>query len=253
MEDERVLTVSKITRWIAIKVLDVATELALVIMPIILICRILLNKKQKMIIVGTYCARLPVIAFTLIHFYELCKSMNSATPRSVAVVWPMSWLQVTLLWSMVTASLPSFKPLVTPFDTVMEESSGQSDPALSGAILVMGAESKVNHFGGVATLDTVATSTTRLTQLEQVETSNWRPDLKGHTETVIEGPKRKLFRTRDREEDIELGAIYHDRQFEVSYEVVRKPSVWDRVWCGAASSYTEEGPAPAVVQKFDET
>ncbi|KAH0365854.1 hypothetical protein KCU65_g5849, partial [Aureobasidium melanogenum] len=100
------------SRWVTIKTLDVFSELAIVIIPIVLICRILLNPKHKAVIIGTFAARLPVIAFTMLHLYYLDLSLSNTHDRGLAIVQPVVWLQVTLLWSMVTASLPSFRPLV---------------------------------------------------------------------------------------------------------------------------------------------
>ncbi|THW06950.1 hypothetical protein D6D26_01235, partial [Aureobasidium pullulans] len=238
------------TRWVAIKTLDVVGELALVLVPILLICKILLNSKHKAVIVATFAARLPVIAFTIVHFYYLRKSFHSTKDRGISLVQPVVWLQVTLLWSMVTASLPSFRPLISPFDTVMEDSSDRSASVFTGAALVLGTEKE--EFG-----DPAATSRSRLSQLEPVASVPSRHrDFKGHNETIIEGPKKKLFRLSKKEDDIELGTIQHTKDFEIRYEEAAKPSRWSKVWRESGSSFMEKenDPAPVeAVETADET
>jgi hypothetical protein len=151
-----------------IKTLDISSEVALVLVPIVLICRILLNPKHKAVIIGTFAARLPVIAFTVLHLYYLNESMDSENDRGLAVVQPVVWLQITLLWSMVTASLPSFRPLVSAFETVVEDSSERSNTVSTGAALFMGSD-KENVIELPATLQ--ISGMTRLSQLDTVESN----------------------------------------------------------------------------------
>ncbi|KAL2025964.1 hypothetical protein VTO58DRAFT_103148 [Aureobasidium pullulans] len=178
------------TRWVAIKTLDVVGELALVLVPILLICKILLNSKHKAVIVATFAARLPVIAFTIVHFYYL------------------------------------------------------------RAALVLGTEKE--EFA-----DPAATSRSRLSQLEPVASVLSRHrDFKGHNETIIEGPKKKLFRLSKKEDDIELGTIQHTKDFEIRYEEAAKPSRWSNVWRESGSTFMEKenDPAPIeAVETADET
>jgi hypothetical protein len=208
-------------------------ELALVFVPILLICKILINKQHKLIIIGTFAARLPVVCFTIGHYIYLRKSMQSLENRGIALVQPVVWLQVTLLWSMTTASLPSFRPLVSPFNTVMEESSNRGSSGFITTAPTMGsAGEKLNSAAALATFDTIAASSqTHLSQLETVATAeSFRADFKGHSETIIQGPKRKFFRRSKKPEDIELGCIRHTQDFEVTYEQVSTPSRWSRAW-----------------------
>lgn len=214
-------------RWVAIKALDVLTEVALVLVPIILILKILINQKHKLVIISTYAARLPVIAFTIVHYYYLQESIHSSSDnRSIALVQPVVWLQITLLWSMVTASLPSFRPLISPFDTVMEDSTDRPDPALRGSALLMGSDKRMSA-EALPTWATISETQTQLSRLDTTtSTANWRADFKGHTETTIQGPSRSLFRFSKREVDIELGTIRHEKDFEVKYEKAAKSHRW---------------------------
>jgi hypothetical protein len=234
------LTLLQYTRWALIKTLDISSELALILVPIVLICRILLNPRHKAIIIGTFAARLPVIAFTVLHLYYLHKSVETKGDRGLAVVEPIVWLQILLLWSMVTASLPSFRPLVSPFQTVMEDSSDRSRSNLqcAGAALVMGFD-KEKAVELPATLP--VSSVSRLSRLESV-TSNHsqQANLKGYNETTIQGPKKRLFRLSTKEEDIELGTILHITDFAVTYEQATKPSRWSKVWRESGSTMVED-------------
>jgi len=235
-----------------IKTLDISSEVALVLVPIVLICRILLNPKHKAIIIGTFAARLPVIAFTVLHLYYLDKVMDKYGDRGLEVVQPVVWLQILLLWSMVTASLPSFRPLVSPFDTVVEESSDRSNPVSNGAALVMGFD-KERTIELPATLPISGMS--RLSQLESVATNrSQQTNLKGHNETMVEGPKKKLFRLSKKEDDIELGTIRHSTNFEVTYEQATKPSRWSKVWRESGSTMVEDTPVSvSTVTRSEET
>ncbi|KAH0340825.1 hypothetical protein KCU81_g6669, partial [Aureobasidium melanogenum] len=227
------------SRWVTIKTLDVLSELAIVIVPIVLICRILLNPKHKAVIIGTFAARLPVIAFTMLHLYYLDLSLKNTQDRGLAIVQPVVWLQVTLLWSMVTASLPSFRPLISPFDTVMEDSPNHSEPRSNGAVLIMGTDKEGNP---PATLS--VSNPSRLPQIEPVKSAGSQTGaFRGRNETIVEGPKKKLFRLSKKEEDIELGIIQHISSVEVTYEEPTKPSRWSKVWRESNSTMVEEMPA----------
>ncbi|KAG9654865.1 hypothetical protein KCU64_g6926, partial [Aureobasidium melanogenum] len=236
-------------RWVTIKTLDVLSELAIVIVPIVLICRILLNPKHKAVIIGTFAARLPVIAFTIVHLYYLDQSLNNTHDRGIAIVQPVVWLQVTLLWSMVTASLPSFRPLVSPFDTVMEDSPDRSDPGSNGAVLIMGSDKE----GKPATLP--VSNSSKLPPLELVTSAgSQKGAFRGCNETTVEGPKKKLFRLSKKEDDIELGVIQHISSVEISYEEATKPSRWSKVWRESSSTMSEEMPASVrTVTRSEET
>ncbi|KAG9564657.1 hypothetical protein KCU71_g3613, partial [Aureobasidium melanogenum] len=237
-------------RWITIKTLDVLSELAIVIVPIVLICRILLNSKHKVVIIGTFAARLPVIAFTMLHFYYLDQSLNNTHDRGIAIVQPVVWLQVTLLWSMVTASLPSFRPLVSPFDTVMEDSPDRSDPGSNGAVLIMGSDKEGNP---PATL--TVSNPSKLPRLGLVTSAgSQQGTFRGFNETIVEGPKKKLFRLSKKEDDIELGVIQHISSVEISYEEATKPNRWSKVWRESSSTMSEEMPASVTtVTRSEET
>jgi hypothetical protein len=235
-----------------IKTLDISSEVALVLVPIILICRILLNPRHKAVIIGTFAARLPVIAFTVLHLYYLNKSMDSEHDRGLAVVQPVVWLQITLLWSMVTASLPSFRPLVSAFETVMEDSSERSNTVSTGAALFMGfdketvvelpAAVQISGMSKLSQLDTVASN-----RSQQVR-------LKGHDETTIQGPTKKYFRMSKKEEDIELDTIRHSTNFEVTYEQATKPSRWSKVWRESGFTIVEDTPVSvSTVTRSEET
>jgi hypothetical protein len=235
-----------------IKTLDISSEVALVLVPIILICRILLNPRHKAVIIGTFAARLPVIAFTVLHLYYLNKSMDSEHDRGLAVVQPVVWLQITLLWSMVTASLPSFRPLVSAFETVVEDSSERSNTVSTGAALFMGfdketvvelpAAVQISGMSKLSQLDTVASN-----RSQQVR-------LKGHDEITIQGPKKKYFRMSKKEEDIELGTIRHSTNFEVTYEQATKPSRWSKVWRESGFTIVEDTPVSvSTVTRSEET
>jgi hypothetical protein len=235
-----------------IKTLDIFSEVALVLVPIVLICRILLNPRHKAVIIGTFAARLPVVAFTVLHLHYLHKSTENKVDRGLAVVEPVVWLQILLLWSMVTASLPSFRPLISPFNTVMEETSERSNMVSTGAALVMGFD-KERTSELPATLPLSAMS--GLSQLESVATNRTKQtNLKGHNETSIQGPKKKLFRLSRKEEDIELGTIQHTTAFAVTYEQASKPIRWSKVWRESGSTMVEDTSVSlSTVTRSDET
>ncbi|KAH0354025.1 hypothetical protein KCU83_g2814, partial [Aureobasidium melanogenum] len=237
-------------RWITIKTLDVLSELAIVIVPIVLICRILLNPKHKAVIIGTFAARLPVIAFTIVHLYYLDESLNNTHDRGIAIVKPVVWLQITLLWSMVTASLPSFRPLVSPFDTVMEDSPDRSDPGTNGSVLMMGSDKE-----GKPPATLTVSNSSKLPPLELVKSAgSQQGTFRGCNETIVEGPKKKLFPLSKKEDDIELGVIQHISSVQISYEEATKPSRWSKVWRESASTMSEEMPVSVrTVTRSEET
>ncbi|GAB7346828.1 hypothetical protein MBLNU459_g1920t1 [Dothideomycetes sp. NU459] len=99
-------------RWVTVGALDIATDVALVVVPAMLVFRVLTNQGRKAIVLSAFVVRLPLIAFCVVHLLPP-RRVNSLT-----LAGPLAWLQAELLWSVVTASMPPLKHLFRTHDHV---------------------------------------------------------------------------------------------------------------------------------------
>ncbi|KAK4997693.1 hypothetical protein LTR66_002923 [Elasticomyces elasticus] len=95
-----------VLRWQIVTALDVTTEFAIVLVPSYLVMKTQIRRKPKLFAVAAFGMRLPL------------QSSLSETDTGLAVVSPLAWLQIDIAWSLIAASIPSFKAFMKPFDNV---------------------------------------------------------------------------------------------------------------------------------------
>lgn len=95
----------QLQRWRAITVLNIVSDLALMIVPAMLVFRVITDRSRKAIVLSAFLTRLPLVAFTVMHL------VRTGPTDSFALIEPLVWLQVEVMWSIVTASMPPLKYL----------------------------------------------------------------------------------------------------------------------------------------------
>ncbi|KAK4990804.1 hypothetical protein LTR66_006706 [Elasticomyces elasticus] len=103
--------------WQIVTALDVTTEFAIVLVPSYLVMKTQIRRKPKLLAVAAFGMRLPSVIFSVVHVTKLQSSL-SETDAGLAVVSPLAWLQIEIAWSLIAASIPSFKAFMKPFDNV---------------------------------------------------------------------------------------------------------------------------------------
>lgn len=104
----------QIARHSVICVLDMTTEIVLVLLLTVLAQKYLLKTQQKLLVISSFASRLPIIMFLglfLSKSHQVLKSDN----RTLTYLTPLAWLQVAMVWSLVTASIPSLRSILQPF------------------------------------------------------------------------------------------------------------------------------------------
>lgn len=97
--------------------------------------------RAKTLVFSAFVCRLPLVAFTLVHAQRIIQS-HAATNKALSYISVIIWLQVTLAWSLMSASIPTFKTFMQPFDAIGENKqfSNGLRSELNGAYLMMGRE-----------------------------------------------------------------------------------------------------------------
>lgn len=82
-----------------------------------------------------------VIAFSVLHMQRLSQAVR-ASDKGFSFIPPAILIQIWLAWSLVSASIPSFRSFMSPFDNITIAKTDDSHSALrnevTGAYLLMG-------------------------------------------------------------------------------------------------------------------
>ncbi|THZ76048.1 hypothetical protein D6C85_02512 [Aureobasidium pullulans] len=139
---------SYITRWRAVTTFDIITEAALMIVPSYLVSGVMLGSRPKMLVMTAFAFRLAVVGFSITHLRRLSRTVD-AEDKGFSFISPAIWIQIWLAWSLVSASIPSFRAFMNPFDNISvaktDDSHSASRSELNGAYLMMGPISKPSH------------------------------------------------------------------------------------------------------------
>ncbi|KEQ93655.1 hypothetical protein AUEXF2481DRAFT_6721 [Aureobasidium subglaciale EXF-2481] len=143
---------SYITRWRVVTVFDILTEAALMIVPSYLVSGVMLGSRPKMLVMTAFAFRLAVVGFSIAHLRRLSLTVG-AKDKGFAFIPPAIWIQIWLAWSLVSASIPSFRSFMSPFDNITvaktDDSHSASRSEANGAYLMMG-PIKSSHRNNVA-------------------------------------------------------------------------------------------------------
>ncbi|KAL4947813.1 hypothetical protein BDW69DRAFT_189851 [Aspergillus filifer] len=135
-------------KWQFIVALDIATELILFALAVVLLAGLFMPLKRKFTIAFAFVFRLPVIVFAILHIFYLQKDLGSLNPTLRAVP-SLIWGQVELNYALVSCSVFCLRPFMavvstnygTAGDSTLESSSRDKSGESSGerGTLVFGA------------------------------------------------------------------------------------------------------------------
>lgn len=95
---------------------------------------------------------LRVVAFSAEHLRRLSQTVG-AEDKGLSFIPPAIWIQVWLGWSLISASIPSFRSFMKPFDNISiaktDDTYSASRSEVNGAYLMMG-PLKSNHRSNMA-------------------------------------------------------------------------------------------------------
>ncbi|KAG9249698.1 uncharacterized protein F5Z01DRAFT_678480 [Emericellopsis atlantica] len=109
---------SQNSRWAAITAIDIATEVMSWFLVVLLSSTVAMSFKRNCQVVLAFSFRLPLIILSAIHYVHVTRYPPSAEPQFAATNSILS-LQVMVLWSFISATLPNLKNFMKPFSIGM--------------------------------------------------------------------------------------------------------------------------------------
>lgn len=101
-------------RWQAIATIDIATDLAILLLPVVLTWRLNMLRKQKLQVVLAFAFRIFVIPATLLHALYFDQYPHATKPP-LAIIKSLLFQQVMITCSLVTATIPNLKTFMQSF------------------------------------------------------------------------------------------------------------------------------------------
>ena len=93
-----------------------------------------------------------VVGFSAEHLRRLSRTVE-AEDKGLSFIPPAIWIQIWLAWSLISASIPSFRSFMKPFDNISiaktDDTHSASRSEANGAYLLMG-PLKSNHRSHIA-------------------------------------------------------------------------------------------------------
>ncbi|KAL4803706.1 hypothetical protein BDV18DRAFT_38301 [Aspergillus unguis] len=103
-------------RWQFIVALDIATELILFALAVILLAGLFMPLKRKFTIAFAFIFRIPMIVFAILHIIYLHRAIGSPDPTLDAVP-ALIWAQVELNYALVACSVFCLRPFMAAVST----------------------------------------------------------------------------------------------------------------------------------------
>lgn len=119
-------------RWDVVVALDVFTEFVMIVLPIYFLWSLQMAWNLKARVVIAFAFRLPVAAFAMV-FARLFTTVHRSSNPGVAVATALSWQQIQLSYSLISATIPCLKSFIKSFDTNFGNGEGSSTPAYYGS------------------------------------------------------------------------------------------------------------------------
>jgi hypothetical protein len=98
------------------------------------------------------------VGFSAEHLRRLSQTVGAAD-RGFSFVPPAIWIQIWLAWSLISASIPSFRSFMKPFDNISiaktDDTYSASRSEVNGAYLLMG-PLKSNHRTHIASARSIS-------------------------------------------------------------------------------------------------
>lgn len=107
---------TRLLQWRLTAIFDIITELLLVVLPILFVWPIRMKRHIKTQVAVAFSFRLPLIAIAALHLHYVSK-YNDAANTSQAIVPALVLQQCELLWSLISATIPTLKKFMRTFSS----------------------------------------------------------------------------------------------------------------------------------------
>lgn len=113
-----ILTLLQHTRWIVITVIDILTEVAAWLLVVRITSTVNMSFKRKLQVVLAFSFRLPLVVLSGLHLAYF-SSYPSAEEPQYAITDSLLIQQVTIVWSIISATIPNIKNFLKSFSLGM--------------------------------------------------------------------------------------------------------------------------------------
>ncbi|KAJ8107513.1 hypothetical protein OPT61_g8811 [Boeremia exigua] len=103
-------------RWHVITGLDVATELAILILPLHLVWKLQMSRKSKSFVVVAFWLRIPTIAFSILR-NDTTNRLRSTPDTSLSAAMILIWQAIELTYSIAAATIAALKQFTESLNT----------------------------------------------------------------------------------------------------------------------------------------
>lgn len=107
---------TRLLQWQVTAAFDILTELLLLILPILFVRSIQMNHDVKTQVAVAFGFRLPLIAIAAVHLHYVSKYSRAAN-ISQAMIPALILQQCELLWSIISATIPTLKKFMRTFSS----------------------------------------------------------------------------------------------------------------------------------------
>ncbi|KAE8348934.1 hypothetical protein BDV28DRAFT_152353 [Aspergillus coremiiformis] len=109
--------VNLLKRWQFIVAIDILTEVLLFTLAVALLAGLVFMPLERKLSIGfAFFFRLPLIIFSILHIYNLSRSISLSDP-TLAAVEPIIWSQVELYYALIACSVFCFRPFMAAVST----------------------------------------------------------------------------------------------------------------------------------------
>jgi len=105
-----------LARWDVVAAFDILAELALFSTCVYMIKPLQLSLEKKMLVIGAFAARLPVIVPAVLRLYYLKVEVNSSDPLLHGTMASVC-TQIQLSYAIIAATIPCLRPFMTALST----------------------------------------------------------------------------------------------------------------------------------------
>ncbi|KAH6625721.1 hypothetical protein C7974DRAFT_206270 [Boeremia exigua] len=106
----------RLHQWKVTAALDILTELSLVLLPILFVWPIQMKRHIKVQVAVAFGFRIPLIAIAAVHLHYVSR-YNNESNMSQAIVPALVLQQCEVLWSLLSATIPTLKAFMRAFNS----------------------------------------------------------------------------------------------------------------------------------------
>ena len=106
----------QVPRWLAITVVDVLTEILIIMLAVIIVLPLQLPFSMKVPVMLAFMFRLPCAVLSILHYIYIHRYVND-NPNGLGIVPVLNFMQVEICWSLISATIPNLKAFVQSFNS----------------------------------------------------------------------------------------------------------------------------------------